>query len=64
MQRKFIGRNKVKICKLYSQNFTFLEQKFIVLIITQSAASKAGIYVILKPFFSLQLENYLKSFVS
>ena len=26
-RRKLIGQNKVKICKLYSQNFTFLGQK-------------------------------------
>ena len=26
-RRKFIGHNKVKICKLWSQNFKFLGQK-------------------------------------
>ena len=34
-RRKFIGQNKVKICKLLSQNFKLLGHKLVALVITK-----------------------------
>jgi len=47
-RRKFIGQNKVKICKLRSQNFKFLGQKLVALEIRQPG----GIPYLFRPWSS------------